>query len=61
MPNTNFSPMNPRCRSSHTVEIPDDFIDRYVEKHGGDGLPAFESKESGGLNVYKDEDVIKMS
>lgn len=30
MPGTNFPPMHPRCRSSYTIVIPDDFVDRYV-------------------------------
>lgn len=30
MPGVNFPPMHPRCRSSYTIVIPHDFVDRYA-------------------------------
>lgn len=39
-PGVNFPPLHPWCRCSYTVEVGDweAWIDRYVERHGGDSL-----------------------
>lgn len=35
-PGINFPPMHSCCRCSFTIVIPDDFIEEYVARHGGD-------------------------
>lgn len=60
----NFPPMHPNCRSSFTIVIPDDWMDRAIEKHykkdkskNISGAVYYERDNS--LDKYKDKDFLK--
>ena len=59
-PGVNFPPLHPNCRCSFLIEIPDqeDWLDRYVARHGGDYI---QERDRPDLNVLHPDRIGRMT